>query len=537
MLGFHPLFLPLRSCLYWLLLMPGLVAIAQPTDEPIRSPTSAVIDDALLRDLPLPGALRLQNSSPESLRFQLQTLEARWKALCDQYDRRPQVSLLKALEIGLSSNPVLAQNFAEISAAEWTTTAVRREWFPALYFTQPNNAPWAAAVATQNGNQSTSTTSSEYQKVQQFYTSPRLTMRWTFLDPTRVPRLGADLSTLQSKRLLFDVSVRNLILDIQESYYSLQEARELRGLYNHLFALTHAQLRRAQQFRAKGVDNQGDVSQLRAQLLAQLIQMIELFQQEITAANSLSSNMSLPPGVLNSPADQLVPVQAWATPLQITIDGALQMREEIRANLAQSQSYSWKSLALMQRYLPQIALMGQSQMATNDQLQLSSGSGRGFSSSSSANLRNSLGLTFNWLMYDGGIDSANASALRQQAASSDAAAASSRLAVTLEIQDNYASFLTNQIIIDTARDQVYAARDALADATRNYNGTTMNATTYIQIMQNYANAVRNYKASVKRFNIAVDSLYRNSAQLPPMAVKAMEQSRLSLQAPPYVGSP
>jgi len=60
----------------------------------------------------------------------------------------------------------------------------------------------------------------------------------------------------------------------------------------------------------------------------------------------------------------------------------------------------------------------------------------------------------------------------------------------------------------------------------------MNATTYIQIMQNYVNAVRSYKSSVKNFNIAVDSLYRNSAQLPPMAIKAMEQSRLSLQAPP-----
>ena len=533
MRSFHLLLqAPLRSTLCWLLLMPGLGAIAQTTTELRSTPTDSAIDEALRLYLPFPGALPPQKTSPQSLRARLQSLEARWEALRSQYDRRPQVSLLKALEVGLSTNPVLAQSFAEIGAAEWTTSAVRREWFPALYFTQPNNAPWAAAVATQAGNQSTSTTPSSYQNLQQFYTSPRLTMRWTFLDPTRVPRLGADLSSLQSKRLLFDVSVRNLILDIQESYYNLQEARELRGLYTHLFELTHSQLRRAQQLRAKGVNNQGDVSQLRAQLLAQLIQIIQLFQQEITAANHLASNMSLPPGLLNSPADQLAPVPAWSTPLQSTIDGALQMREEIRINLAQSQNYSWKSLALMKRYLPQMALMGQSQMATNEQLELSSGSQRGFSTSRSANLRNSLGLTFNWLMYDGGIDTANALAMRQQAAASQAAAASSRLSVTMEVQDNYASFLTNQIIIDTARDQVYAAREALADATRAYNGTTINATTYIQIMQNYVSAVRSYKASVKNFNIAVDALYRNSAQIPPMAIKAMEQSRLSLQAPP-----
>jgi outer membrane protein TolC len=176
--------------------------------------------------------------------------------------------------------------------------------------------------------------------------------------------------------------------------------------------------------------------------------------------------------------------------------------------------------------------MGQSQMATNDQLQLSSGSQQGFSTSNSANLSNSVGLAFNWMLYDGGIYSADAAALRQQAAASQAAAATSRLSVSLQVQDNYASFLTNQIIIDTARDQVYAARDALTSATRTYNGTTMNATTFIQIMQNYVNAVKSYKASVKNFNIAVDSLYRNSSQLPPNAVRALAQAKVSLQAAP-----
>ena len=524
--------MPLRCALAWALLLPGLVAQAQPGADPDPSATSAEIEENLRRFLPLPGALPPQRVSRQSLEVQLQNLEARWKALRSQYDRRPTVTLSKALEVGLSRNPILAQSFAEIEAAEWTTTAVRREWLPALYFTQPNNAPWAAAVATQNGNQSTSSSSTVYQNLQQFYTSPRLTMRWTFLDPTRTPRIGADLATVQSKRLLFDVSTRNLILDIQESYYTLQEARELRGLYAHLYDLTYAQVTRAQQLRARGVDNQGDVSQLRAQLLAQLIQIIQLFQQELTAANELASNMSLPPGTLNSPADQLAPVPAWSIPLQASIDGALKMREEIRINLAQSQNYSWKSLALMQRYLPQVALMGQSQMAINDQLQLSSGSQRGFSTSSSANLSNSIGLTFNWMVYDGGIYSADAASLRQQAVASQAAAATSRLSVTLQVQDNYASFVTNQIIIDTARGQVYAARDALANATRTYNGTTMNATTFIQIMQNYVNAVKSYKASVKNFNIAVDSLYRNSSQLPPNAVRALAQAQVSLQAAP-----
>lgn len=58
------------------------------------------------------------------------------------------------------------------------------------------------------------------------------------------------------------------------------------------------------------------------------------------------------------------------------------------------------------------------------------------------------------------------------------------------MQDNYTSFLTNQIIIDTAREQLHAARDALANATCTHNRTTINTTTFIQIMQDLANAAK-----------------------------------------------
>lgn len=182
------LLLPLACAIAWLLLMGGVATNAQPSAAPDSSTLpSAEIEETLRRDLPLPGALPPQRDATPSLKVQLQTLEARWKALRNHYDGRPQVSLPKALEIGLRRNPILAQSFAELEAAEWTTTAVRREWLPSLYFSFPNNAPWTAAVGTQIGTQD----------LQQFFTSPRLNMSWTFLDPTRTPRLGAGLATLQ----------------------------------------------------------------------------------------------------------------------------------------------------------------------------------------------------------------------------------------------------------------------------------------------------------------------------------------------------
>ena len=87
---------------------------------------------------------------------------------------------------------------------------------------------------------------------------------WTFLDLARLFRFEAGQENVVSKRLLFDVSTRSLILDIQQSCPTLQEARELRGLYSHLDGLTRPLVQRSLQFRAQGARNQQDVSPLRA---------------------------------------------------------------------------------------------------------------------------------------------------------------------------------------------------------------------------------------------------------------------------------
>ena len=59
------------------------------------------------------------------------------------------------------------------------------------------------------------------------YLLPEVQLQWTFFDPGRTPRTKASLASLQASRLLFDISARNLILNIQQSYAELQKQRDL----------------------------------------------------------------------------------------------------------------------------------------------------------------------------------------------------------------------------------------------------------------------------------------------------------------------
>jgi len=459
------------------------------------------------------------------VRSQLQALENQWRTICSDLDGRPQISLKEALRLGLSNNPILAQNYAEIAASEFRTTAIRREWYPSLFFTQPNNAPWDLAIGTQTSNQSGTGSTTSHQSLKQLYSSPRLTMQWSFLDPTRAPRLKSQLSSYYSQQLLFDISARNLVLDIQKSYYALQEATELRNLYNDIYLLTKDQLARALRMRNQGMDTSGEISQLRTQLLEQLIQLIQLFQQQLLAANALARVLSLSPGELRMPSDPLKPVAPWTPSLQSTINDALLTREEIQNNLANASSLSWSSKALTQSYLPSMALMSQSQLTTNDQFQSSSGS------SSNSTLSNSVGLKFNWLVLDGGVVASQASALRQRAQAADYQASEMRYQVTQQVQDSYANYITTRIVINTALEQLHTAKEAVFFTSRNYNGTTVNATTFDQTIRNFLAAAKSYKASVRDFNSAVASLYRYSSSLPPSIQNSLINAKINLTNP------
>jgi outer membrane protein TolC len=258
-----------------------------------------------------------------------------------------------------------------------------------------------------------------------------------------------------------------------------------------------------------------------------LIQLIQLYEQETTATNQLAYVMSLKPGDLVSPADQLSPASGWELPLQATIDQALQLREEIKANLAEAESFGWSSMSQLNRYLPSVSVFGQSQYNSQATSSTASGDSSGSSNVNQLDLRNDIGLSFSWLLVDGGIDVARARSLQQQSLASQADADQERFRVALQVENSYATYRASSMVVDTARLQVKQSRKTVDFAIKAYNGSTTDATTFIQNIQNYLNAENSYSQSVRRYNTAIAALYRYSALWPQSAVNPLS-ARLSV---------
>ena len=480
-----------------------------------------------------PGAVAevKPTSQRQRQREMLELLEERWQQACNELNQgRQSIGLAEAIRTGLLNNPILTEQYASVQASQWQARAIRREWSPTLTGNNPN--PEAIAIrqdrlSTDSRTDINTQQSTSEKLTNSFYSSPRLQLNWTFLDPTRTPRLKSSLANERSRQLLFDISARNLILEIQGSYYRLQEARELREDYNRIYELTRKQVVRAIQLRKAGAGTQGDVDQLRAQLFQQLVQLIQIYEQEVIAANQLAYTLSLEPGQLLLPSEKLRPSGTWELALQTTIEEALALREEIKSSLARAEQYGWSAKARLNSYLPSVSILGQSQLNTNNQLDQTVGS-TGWSETITRGVRNDLGLTFKWLMFDGGVTVAESQALREQANSAKAQAANDRLEVTLQVQNSYATYNSSNMVIDTSQEQLREARKSVEYTASVYNGSTIAATVFIQNIQSYLNASQAYKSSVRRFNTALAALYRYSARWPEGSTADLNQRLIKL---------
>ena len=161
------------------------------------------------------------------------------------------ISLDEAIVIGITRNPELLKAFGAIQEYEWSFIAAKRRSYPQLQLS--NGSPfigysWTTFVKNKYGlrGSSGSSTSLTYTGSESLYSSkssqsfqlqPGATVSWNFIDPTRQPDINAVSESLKQQKLLFNVSTRNLILDIQQSYYGIQSGQQLINSFMQIYEI------------------------------------------------------------------------------------------------------------------------------------------------------------------------------------------------------------------------------------------------------------------------------------------------------------
>jgi len=428
-------------------------------------------------------------------------------------NRSVRVTLTEALEQSLLNNPELSQSYSLIQGAQWSLIAVKRQWYPSLSATGG-----LLDYAGRNVASSATPPFSDKFTAEQIKTiNPTLSLNWSFFDLSRGPKINALNEALRSKELLFNVAARNLTLQTQISYFTLQEQLQLLQSYQQNLETTVLQVSQAEALYNAGSASIADVEQIRTQQYQTLELLISTHRAVIESSSLLAKAMSLPPGQLALPADHLALYGEWILSLDATVKQALKLREEIQSSLALATSAGWNASSQLNQYFPTFFLKatGSYNLLKNNSSILDRLTALSSPSTvSSSTLSGSVGLGFAWNIFDGGIAAANAEA--SKAIQRDAVSQSmlQRLQVTQEVESAYANYETSRLSLLSTREQVKSSQLALQAIRARFNVGYADTTSVVQAL-NVANVAANaYASAQKQYNIAVASLYRASAQWP-----------------------
>ena len=155
----------------------------------------------------------------------------------DFQKRSKEFSLEDATYYAISNNSAIQAAYKGVQSEQWSAISDKRLWWPTVSGAGPmgdiTRIPTLPLVgqrysSMRGGSFSTSTTPS--QTTQSFTVldslTPGIQARWTFFNLSRGAKINSSTESAKAEELLFDLSARDLVLDIHRDYYKLYSIKQ-----------------------------------------------------------------------------------------------------------------------------------------------------------------------------------------------------------------------------------------------------------------------------------------------------------------------
>lgn len=460
-------------------------------------------------------------------------------------DRSRHLTLKESIDEALHSNSLLAAAYFSIKEEEYKIKSQNRQQLPRL--TLQSGQPFLGKVYTSNSstrqvlkneykyNPSTDSytinaetddvSSNSSQDYYQF--SPYLTLSWSFFQPSLWAKISSSEEEIHREKLVFDITMRGLILQIQESYFRLQSSQDLISDFEKIYQINTAQIKYVNARMKAGLLNIGDVAQAEAQFYSQASELVGFYEKYFSDLYHLAYLLNLEPNNFVVSVDPLKKSQGWDQSLSGTISQSLELREEIQAYMASSKASTWNSKASIRKYLPVLSIQGNSYgyREWDGRSYSESRSGLNFSSTY---IDSSIGLGVNWTLFDSGVAAAESETFKQNAKQQQFKANNEKFKVIQQVQTAYSSYLVSNDEIFLNSNNAIASQKFLEATQQRFKVGLSSMTSIVQAMQALGNSLKAQSISILKHNISIAELYRYSSEWPKETPDS-EEVKLSLE--------
>ena len=440
----------------------------------------------------------------------------------DLSKRAKKISFKQAVTTALLNSPRPLQAYKNYQAAAWTAISTKRKWRPTLTGSitagssgsrfelnqLPKGAAWERELTLREASN----------------LKPKINLNWSIFNLSRTSILNSQELATQSSSVAVRSSIRDLILRVQESYYKLQELRELENTYQLIYEICMSQYNRLRQIAKTSKTNSSeDYPDLETRALEALTLRVLTQQQVINASSTLAAEIGLAEDSFVLPSETLEPHGKWTLGLEESLENALKLNDNITiADLNASTIYE-EAKSKRLEYAPEISLEAKASYE-NEQFSIGNSASPDIRTARGLKSDYSIGAILKWKMFDSGVLAASASSLYKQASALEMQAKSERLDTARQVKSAYGEYTSQLILLPQTEEQFRAAERALTQTQNSATTSDSYQTEFIQAIGQYQSAKINNLASIERYNTSIARLHNKTATWPEWVIPLIKSS-------------
>ena len=458
----------------------------RPKSNPTVLPPAAIKLDPSLQRLAAPANLALPTKPEQVLIVNL----------------RP-ISLKEAENLAEVNSPSLKAIASQVDQAQSNLRARLALWYPTLDLTANGFPNYTGGQQMANdANPITPASGNQLGITNRWDMLSTLTAQWNVINPQRVPEISAARDQFEKAKNQYLIGLRALRLEVSEGYFNLQREDEQVRVGQQSVSASLISVQNAKARFQAGVATKLEVLQAETQLGRDQFILDRALQLQAIRRRDLARILNLPQNIAPSAKDPFRVVGLWKPSLEESVVAGYAFREELDnliLDISASNSRANSALASVQPFMSLVNSLLATRYTGVESIIVDLPGTYGYA------VQNSVGLNFNWSLFDGGAARALYRQNKQKAQENAYQFSDQRNRIRFEVEQNYYQLINSNRNILTQSRSVISARESLRLARLRF---AAGVTTQLEVQQTqrdltaaefeWTNAIVDYNINIAR---------------------------------------
>jgi OMF family outer membrane factor len=495
----------------------------RPKSNPTVLPPAAIKLEPGLQRLPAPANLALP-IKPEQVRIT---------------NLRP-LSLKEAENLAEVNNPELKAIASQVDQAQSNLRVQLAQWYPTLSLTAngfPNYT--GGQQMTNDVNPATAAGPQTQTYTNRWGMTSALTAQWDVINPQRVPEVSAARDQFEKAKNQYLIGLREVRLQTAEAYFNLLREDEQVRVGQQAVSASLISLQNAKARYQAGVATKLDVLQAETQLGRDRYLLDFNLQEQSWRRRDLARILNLPQDITPTAKEPLRVLGLWQPSLSESIVAAYTFREELDnliLDISVSNSQANSALASVQPFMSLVNSLLATRYTGIEQIIVDLPGTYGYA------VENSVGLNFNWKLFDGGAARSLYRQYKQKSQENEYRFSNERNRLRFEVEKTYYELIKNNQNILSQAKTVFSARESLRLQRLRFAAGVTTQLEVQQTQRDYTQAETAWAEAIADYNINLFRLRRftgldSIVECRAAALPAVKPAGLDTETVPVPPSP